>query len=509
MDLIKIHELPEGTIIEDGHELPVSTGSNSGDVKRFSMALLKAWIIGFVTPLFAGITQGPAGPSGTPGSQGIQGQKGDKGDRGDKGDQGLKGDIGPAGAIGIQGAKGDKGEKGDKGNQGTQGIQGPQGLQGERGENGEDGAIIVAGEATNLLSGTVDPTSEGIDGDFYINTTTDILFGPKDSGLWPSVGVILTGPAGPVGPAGAVGAQGVQGVQGIQGIKGDTGEKGDKGDKGDTGPAGPVGAAGPTGAKGDPGDTGGVGPAGAAGAAGAAGPAGAKGDKGDNGAGVPVGGNALQILAKIDSTNFNTQWIDLAGAVANYYPDGTIGAKIGQPSVNEYVRMIGSNGGGITRLSFVNGTHNLDFRYQPLGLGDGRMYVQGTSISGIEAIAYLSDIGVYAVLTAGNIFHGTQEIQGGDLKVSNTGSALARITLYDGAKTMQLRWQTNSFGTTRPVIYSDDDPTFKAVMLSGDALKEVTTAMAVSNSSDNTVTKKIKLTIGATDYYLLATTSNA
>jgi hypothetical protein len=149
MDLIKIHELPEGAAIQDGHELPVSTGSNSGDVKRFSMAILKAWIIAFVTPLYADITQGPAGPVGAPGSQGIQGQKGDKGDRGDKGDQGLKGDQGPAGAIGIQGPKGDKGDKGVKGDQGTQGIQGPKGDQGDPGNAGADGPAGPAGPAGN------------------------------------------------------------------------------------------------------------------------------------------------------------------------------------------------------------------------------------------------------------------------------------------------------------------------------------------------------------------------
>ena len=48
------------------------------------------------------------------------------------------------------------------------------------------------------------------------------------------------------------------------------------------------------------------------GAAGVAGPTGAKGDKGDTGAagtGVAVGGTAGQVLAKIDATNYNTQWI--------------------------------------------------------------------------------------------------------------------------------------------------------------------------------------------------------
>lgn len=48
------------------------------------------------------------------------------------------------------------------------------------------------------------------------------------------------------------------------------------------------------------------GPAGAAGAAGAAGPAGATGAAGQ---GVPTGGAAGELLAKIDATNYNTEWI--------------------------------------------------------------------------------------------------------------------------------------------------------------------------------------------------------
>lgn len=37
---------------------------------------------------------------------------------------------------------------------------------------------------------------------------------------------------------------------------------------------------------------------------------GIQGDKGNTGAGVPVGGTAGQVLAKIDGTDYNTQWVD-------------------------------------------------------------------------------------------------------------------------------------------------------------------------------------------------------
>jgi hypothetical protein len=66
-------------------------------------------------------------------------------------------------------------------------------LVGEAGPAGDDGRTILSGE--------VAPTTEGEDGDFYIDTVTDMLYGPKDAGSWPA-GVSLVGPTGPAGPAG-------------------------------------------------------------------------------------------------------------------------------------------------------------------------------------------------------------------------------------------------------------------------------------------------------------------
>ena len=65
-------------------------------------------------------------------------------------------------------------------------------------------------DGKSVLSGAVDPTTEGVDGDFYINTTTWTIFGPKAGGVWPA-GVSL------VGPAGADGADGVDRVDGADG----------------------------------------------------------------------------------------------------------------------------------------------------------------------------------------------------------------------------------------------------------------------------------------------------
>lgn len=97
------------------------------------------------------------------------------------------------------------------------GATGPQGQAGINGSNGK-----------SVLNGTTNPTNEiGTDGDFYINTATSTLFGPKTNGSWLN-GISL------------IGQNGATGI---------------------------------------------------------------------NGQGVPTGGTVGQVLAKIDDTNYNTQWI--------------------------------------------------------------------------------------------------------------------------------------------------------------------------------------------------------
>lgn len=249
--------------------------------------------------------QGLQGPKGDPGPQGTIGPKGDTGERGPigltgaKGDQGIQGPKGDTGLQGLTGPKGDKGDtgpkgdtglqgpKGDKGEQGLQGIQGPKGDTGVQGPKGDTGAIGPKGEdGKTVLSGTTNPTSAiGSDGDFYINTSSNVIFGPKSSSSWGN-GKSLIGPKGDKGDIGPQGVQGLkgdkgdtgatglqgpkgdtgsQGLQGIQGLKGDTGPKGDKGDQGIQGPQGVQGIQGPKGDKGDRGEQGIQGPPGTSG----------------------------------------------------------------------------------------------------------------------------------------------------------------------------------------------------------------------------------------------------
>jgi hypothetical protein len=135
-----------------------------------------------------------------------------------------------------------------------------------------------------ILNGKGAPKSSlGINGDFYIDTRSLLIYGPKRKGKWPTPQSIQ-GPTGPSGNDGKNGADGkassntnvnnVAGPQGPQGLPGLQGEKGEKGDQGLPGAIGPAGLPGAPGANGANGSSGAPGPQGPQGATGATGPSG-------------------------------------------------------------------------------------------------------------------------------------------------------------------------------------------------------------------------------------------
>ncbi len=141
-----------------------------------------------------------------------------------------------------------------------------------------------------ILNGKGAPKSSlGINGDFYIDTRSLLIYGPKTKGKWPTPQSIQ-GPTGPSGNDGKNGADGkvstntnvnnVAGPQGPQGLPGPQGEKGEKGDPGLPGAIGPAGAPGAPGAPGANGANGSSGAPGPQGPQGATGPSGAKGETG-------------------------------------------------------------------------------------------------------------------------------------------------------------------------------------------------------------------------------------
>ena len=228
-----------------------------------------------------GNIRGPQGLKGDKGQDGIQGPEGPKGPKGDKGEQGLQGHDGQAGAQGLpgrdgrdgaagrdgrdgrdgkdvlngkvnpttEGKDGDKyvntesgdvfvknngtwekegnikGPKGDKGAEGLQGPKGENGAQGLPGRDGRDGR-----DGKDVLNGKVNPTTEGKDGDKYVNTESGDVF-VKNNGTWEKEGNIK----GPKGDKGAQGVQGERGQDGVQGPRGPQGEVGPQGPKGEDG----------------------------------------------------------------------------------------------------------------------------------------------------------------------------------------------------------------------------------------------------------------------------------
>jgi hypothetical protein len=75
-------------------------------------------------------------------------------------------------------------------------AEGQQGVQGDPGADGGNGAGWLAGEG-------VPGAGDGVDGDFYLDTLTGDIYGPKAAGAWgASVYNIAEGQTGPTGPAG-------------------------------------------------------------------------------------------------------------------------------------------------------------------------------------------------------------------------------------------------------------------------------------------------------------------
>lgn len=120
---------------------------------------------------------------------------------------GPTGPTGPAGADGAQGPQGPTGSTGAAGSNGTNGTNG---------SNGTNGATWRSGSG-------VPSNGTGVDGDFYLRTTTGDVY-LRASGTYTII-ENLTGPTGAAGSAGATGP---------------TGPTGPTGSTGATGPAGPA-----------------------------------------------------------------------------------------------------------------------------------------------------------------------------------------------------------------------------------------------------------------------------
>lgn len=96
------------------------------------------------------------------------------------------------------------GKDGPVGPEGNTGIQGPVGPAGPKGADGSDGSVIYSGNS-------VPETTIGKVGDFYLNTSTGLLYGPKTAAGW-GAGLPLKGPAGATGATGIAGSKTLSGT---------------------------------------------------------------------------------------------------------------------------------------------------------------------------------------------------------------------------------------------------------------------------------------------------------
>jgi len=268
---------------------------------------------------------------------------------------------------------------GSTGSTGSTGPAGPAGATGSTGAAGTNGKTVLNG-TSNPISGI------GTDGDFYINTSTNTLFGPKASGAWPT-GTLLVGPAGATGATGPAGTNGTNGTNGATGPAGATGATGTAGTNGKTvlnGTSNPIAGTGtdgdfyintttktlfgpkasgawPTGTAlvGSTGSTGATGPTGPAGATGSTGTAGTNGKTVLNGTSNPIAGTGTDGDFYINTTTNTLFGPKASGA----WPAGT--SLVGPSG-------IGSASGTTNYVSKFTGTTSL---------GNSLIYDNGTNVA--------------------------------------------------------------------------------------------------------------------------------
>ena len=264
----------------------------------------------------------PQGIQGATGATGAQGTTGDKGDKGDTGNTGAQGATGAAATIAVGTVTtGAAGSSVAITNAGTSGAAVfnfaiPRGDTGATGSQGASLTIKGSKATTGDLPGSGAVGDAWIvvaDGDLYVwNSTTS---------SWNNVGQIV-GPQGDTGATGATGAAGaaasIQVGTVVTGAAGSTATITNSG----TSSAATFNFSIP------------------------------RGDTGTTGAGVAVGGTTGQILAKIDGTNYNTQWVTPTDTNTTYTQNAsttTGGANlnlVGSDSTTDAVKF--ASGTGIT-----------------------------------------------------------------------------------------------------------------------------------------------------------------
>jgi hypothetical protein len=299
----------------------------------------------------------------------------------------------------------------------TQGILVPRMTASQRG--------LISSPATGLMVYQSDAPAG-----FYFYTGT----------AWTQLGA--TGPqgnqgaTGPQGPIGLTGATGATGPIGLTGTTGATGPQGPTGATGPMGPQGPAGATGPIGLTGSTGLTGpqGVigamgpqGPAGATGPTGATGATGATGPQGSAGQGVPTGGTTGQVLAKVNATDYNTQWVTPSA--------GGSGDNLGNHTATTTLNMNSNAITGATNIT-ATGTATLGGNAYPTNTGTNGQVLK---TNGAGALSWGSSSGITVDLLTVKTATSAQSIVIGssvvdpDIVTFDTATTVPTFGTYDDA----------------------------------------------------------------------------
>jgi hypothetical protein len=266
-----------------------------------------------------------------------------------------------------------------------------------------------------ILNGKGAPSNAlGINGDFYIDTRSLLISGPKTNGKWPSSRSLqgANGVNGIDGKNGAA-AKNVTTASTVAGPVGPQGERGEKGVDGTSGTNGGAGAAGIPGAQGPAGATGAAG----SGGTGAQGPAGATGPAGSGSTGLTGLTGARGETGTVGPSEVTVGTIafsNISGAVGSSSAANLTGLKAGKSYLIRFLihtyhpsnRFL--NSAMILNLTVVatNGTPVITKQYIPAFANtyrngaegyewslDGQLIVNGASVP--------DDFGLTITITAG------------------------------------------------------------------------------------------------------------
>jgi len=263
-----------------------------------------------------------------------------------------------------------------------------------------------------ILNGKGAPSnSDGINGDFYIDTRSLLIFGPKANGKWPAP-QNLQGPTGPAGTNGSDGKNGADGktISNASSAIGPAGPQGEKGATGPQGPAGPQGPQGPTGPAGATGPQGPAGPAGSSGSGGGTpGPTGPQGATGATGLTGPQGPQGLTGATGLQGE------MGLTGATGPAGPAGPTGATGPQGPIG----LTGATGAtGPQGAQGLTGATGATGPAGPTGSQGATGATGATGPAGISEVSVVSIPGF--TLSTSSLFGGTVSSNFGNLSANSS-----------------------------------------------------------------------------------------